>query len=157
MAEEYENEEQQADGSPVPSDQDNRIDLKTCNEIDQQLCGSLEEMREGYAKVRFLTMAEMVVDKKGLVHSGFVFGAANFAAAAAVNKPNVILSVARCNFLAPLKVEDEVIFEATTQQLTTRKRTVIVVGYIDRIKVFEGEFSMVVTDRHVLSLHLMED
>ncbi|MDR0746642.1 MAG: PaaI family thioesterase [Helicobacteraceae bacterium] len=156
MAEEYENEEQQADVSPVPSDQENKVDLKAYNEIDQQLCGSLEELREGYAKVRFLTTAEMVVDKKGLVHSGFVFGAANFAAAAAVNRPNAILSVARCNFLAPLKVEDEVIFEAAAQQLTARKRTVIVSGYIDKIKVFDGEFSMVITDRHALSLHLTE-
>ncbi|GHS89988.1 hypothetical protein FACS189487_11200 [Campylobacterota bacterium] len=118
----------------------------------------IEDIQESYAKVRLLTTDEMAVDRRGLVHSGFVFAAANFAAIAAVNKPNVVLAVAKCNFLAPLKVEDEVIFEARAMQNTTRKRNVIVTGTIlSKIKVFEGEFAVVVTDRHTLSLQLQDE
>jgi acyl-CoA thioesterase len=158
MAEEFdgrEYEEEEGEESQVPEDE--QIDLKTHNLINPNLCGNLEELYDGYARVRLVTSDEMVVDKKGLVHTGFVFSAANFAAMAAVNKPNVVLGVARCNFLAPLKVEDEVIFEATAQQTTTRKRNVMVIGTLSDVKVFEGEFAAVVLEKHVLSLQLMTE
>ncbi len=159
MAEEFDgreySEEEEGEESQVPEDE--YIDLKTHNLINPNLCGNLEDLQDGFARVRLVTSDEMVVDKKGLVHTGFVFGAANYAAMAAVNKPNVVLGVARCNFLAPLKVEDEVVFEATAHQTTTRKRNVMVVGKLSDVKVFEGEFAAVVLEKHVLSLQLMTD
>jgi acyl-CoA thioesterase len=159
MAENYENETiAQEESSPaLPSNYDEKIELKAYNLISQSLCGTVEELRDGYARIKLIANDEMAVDKKGLIHSGFVFAAANFAAVAAVNKANVILAVAQCNFLAPLKVEDEVIFEATTQQLTARKRTITVIGTMNNIKVFVGDFSVVITDKHVLNLHLLDN
>jgi acyl-coenzyme A thioesterase PaaI-like protein len=92
-----------------------------------------------------------------MIHAGFLFNAASFAAIAAINKPNVVLVVARCNFLAALKVADEVIFEARAMQNTARKRAVTVEGPIGKIKVFDGEFSAGVTDRHTLSLNRIDE
>ncbi|MGE4296037.1 MAG: hotdog domain-containing protein [Campylobacterales bacterium] len=161
MAEEFDGEDLVGDEEDESSDlldnRSERLDLKTHNLIDQNLCGVVEDLQDGYAKIRLITTEAMAVDKKGLVHTGFVFSAANFAAMAAVNKPNVVLAVARCNFLAPLKVEDEVIFEASALQTTTRKRNIMVVGSMNDVKVFEGEFAAVVLEKHVLSLHLMSE
>ncbi|MDR2151624.1 MAG: PaaI family thioesterase [Helicobacteraceae bacterium] len=132
------------------------IELKAYNLINQTLCGYIEDVKDGYAKTRFIAIDEMAVDRRGLIHSGHIFSAANFAAIAAVNKPNAILAAARCNFLAPLKVGDEVVFEANSMQSSTRKRTVTVVGTIGKIKAFDGEFAVVITERHVLSLNILE-
>ncbi|MDR0665246.1 MAG: PaaI family thioesterase [Helicobacteraceae bacterium] len=132
------------------------LDLRTYNLINQVMCGYVEDIKDGYAKTRFIAVEDMSVDKRGLIHSGFVFSAANFAAAAAVNKSNVITATARCNFLAPLKIGDEVVFEANSLQTATRKRTVTVTGAIGKIKVFDGEFSLVITERHALSLNIID-
>ena len=158
MAEELDNDQLEDEGSTStpPSSSNEHIDLKTHNLINQSLCGTIEELSDGYAKVRFITTDEMVVDKKGLIHAGFIFCGANFAAMAAVNKPSVVLAVARCNFLSAIALEDEVIFEAHSKQATSRKRTVSVVGTLNGLKIFEADFSVVVLDKHVLNLNLTD-
>ncbi len=123
-------------------------------EINQSLTGTLEELEEGYAKVHFTATEDMVVDRRGMIHSGFIFGAANYAAMAAVNVSTAILAVSKTNFLAPLSVNDEAIFEATALQKDTRKRNIMVVGYFNNIKFFEGEFTVVVLEHHPLSIKL---
>lgn len=161
MAEEFDNQnlldEDDDESAHLLDNKSELLELKTHDMLSQNLCGVLEDLQDGYARVRLVTTEEMIVDKKGLVHSGFVFASANFAAVAAINKPNVVLAVSRCNFLAPLKVEDEVVFEAHAIHNTTRKRDVKVVGEMNHIKVFEGEFSVVILDKHVLSLQLSSD
>ncbi|NPA29255.1 MAG: PaaI family thioesterase [Epsilonproteobacteria bacterium] len=133
------------------------VALKTHQRINQELCGRLLELRSGYAKVELDTTREMTVDEMGLVHGGFTFAAADFAAMAAVNDPNVVLVSSQCRFLAPVKVGDRVVFEAKELYKETKKRTVYVTGYYEEIKVFEGEFMAVVLDRHVLKLKLVKD
>lgn len=156
MAEELDNiENEDEDKSHLLDHRNEFLEPKTHELINQSLCGILEDLQDGYAKVKLATTEEMIADKKGLVHSGFIFSAANFAAVSAINKPNVILAVSRCNFLAPIKVEDEVIFEATAVHNTTRKRDVRVIGLMGGIKVFEGEFSVVVLEKHVLGLQFI--
>ena len=123
-------------------------------EINQSLTGTLEELEEGYAKVNFTATEDMVVDRRGMIHSGFIFGAANYAAMAAVNVSTAILAVSKTNFLAPLSVNDEAVFEATALQKDTRKRNIMVVGYFNNIKFFEGEFTVVVLEHHPLSIKL---
>ena len=123
-------------------------------EINQSLTGTLEELEEGYARVHFTATEDMVVDRRGMIHSGFIFGAANYAAMAAVNISTAILAVSKTNFLAPLSVNDEAVFEATALQKDTRKRNVMVVGYFNNIKFFEGEFTIVVLEHHPLSIKL---
>ena len=134
-----------------------KVELRTHLRIDQSLCGTLVELDVGYAKVELDTTREMVVDEMGLVHGGFTFGAADFAAMAAVNDPNVVLVSSECRFLSPVKVGDRVVFEAKELYKEARKRNIHVVGYFEDIKVFEGEFMAVVLERHVLKLKLVKD
>jgi acyl-CoA thioesterase len=131
--------------------------LDTHRMINRALSGDLEKLEKGYAKVRLLTTEEMRADSVGLVHGGFIFSAADFAAMAAVNEPNVVLAGADCQFLAPVRVGDEVIFEAEVRHSEARKRNVIVKAYSHEVKVFDAEFKTVVTEKHVLKLSLLHE
>ncbi len=133
------------------------LELKTHRRIDQSLCGTLLELGDGYAKVELETSKQMAVDELGLVHGGFTFAAADFAAMAAVNDPNVVLVSSECRFLSPVKVGDRVVFEAKELYKESRKRKIHVIGYFEDIKVFEGDFMAVVLERHVLKLKLLKD
>jgi acyl-CoA thioesterase len=134
-----------------------KAELRTHQRIDRSLCGVLVELDEGYAKVELETTRNMVVDEMGLVHGGFTFAAADFAAMAAVNDPNVVLVNSECRFLSPVKAGDKVIFDAKEFYKEARKRKIRVVGYFEDIKVFEGEFMAVVLERHVLKPKLLKD
>ncbi len=129
--------------------------LRTHDLINSSYSGVLDELKEGYAKVSLLTNEDMRVDVYGLVHGGFIFCAADFAAMAAVNDPNVVLSAATSSFLSPVRVGDEVVFEAKVRHKDGRKREVNVVGSVLDIKVFEASLKTVVLEKHVLKLDLM--
>lgn len=131
--------------------------LNTHERINTVYSGEILKMEAGYAKVMLETIEAMRADELGLVHGGFIFSAADFAAMAAVNEPNVVLASCNCLFLAPVRVGDSVTFEATEHQKEGRKRNVTVRGFVHEIKVFEGEFKTVVTERHVLRLDLMKN
>ena len=60
--------------------------LNTHLEIDNSLSGKVVELKEDYAKVELKTTDIMRADKKGLVHGGFTFCAADFAAMASINR-----------------------------------------------------------------------
>jgi acyl-coenzyme A thioesterase PaaI-like protein len=130
--------------------------LKTHLNIDKTFSGDLLELDKGKAKVSFMTTKEMGVDDYSLVHGGFIFGAADFAAMAAVNEPNVVLAEAHTKFLAPVEVGKVVVFEATASHISTRTRDVKVIGLMGEIKVFEGEFKCVVLEKHALRLKLTD-
>lgn len=131
--------------------------LNTHERINTVYSGEVVKLEAGYAKVSLETVEAMRADEVGLVHGGFIFSAADFAAMAAVNEPNVVLASCNCLFLAPVRVGDFVTFEATEHQKEGRKRNVTVRGFVHDIKVFEGEFKTVVTERHVLRLDLMKN
>jgi len=136
---------------------ENRVVLNTHQSINRDLCGEIEKMEVGSVKVALMTTSEMIADEKGLIHGGFVFSAADYAAMAAVNEPNVVLVACDSQFLSPVKFGDEVIFKAKVRHKEGRKRNVHVVGYVLDIKVFDGEFKTVVTDKHVLKLKLLDE
>jgi acyl-CoA thioesterase len=131
--------------------------LNTHERINTSYSGEIVRLESGFAKVVLETSEVMRADEVGLVHGGFIFSAADFAAMAAVNEPNVVLASCNCMFLAPVRVRDTVTFEATEHQKEGRKRNVTVRGFVHEIKVFEGEFKTVVTERHVLRLDLMKN
>lgn len=131
--------------------------LNTHEKINRIYSGEILKLEVGYAKVLLETNEAMRADEVGLVHGGFIFSAADFAAMASVNEPNVVLASCNCLFLAPVRVGDSVTFEATEHQTEGRKRNVSVRGFVHEIKVFEGEFKTVVTERHVLRLDLMKN
>ena len=136
---------------------ENQVYLKTHEEINRSLCGEIEKLEEGYVELRLVTTAEMVADDQGLIHGGFVFSAADFAAMAAINEKNVVLVGSDCQFLSPVKLDDEVNMVARVRHKDGRKRNVHVEGFVLDIKVFQGEFKTVITERHVLKLQLIDE
>jgi acyl-CoA thioesterase len=152
------------EGSEVVQDDDllhlinkEQESLITHIKINTNFSGEVVKLNAGYAKIQLDTLEVMRADELGMVHGGFIFSAADFAAMAAVNEPNVVLASCNCLFLSPVRVGDQVIFEAEEHQKEGRKRTVNVKGYVYEVKVFEGEFKTVITDRHVLRLDLMKN
>lgn len=133
------------------------IFLKTHNEIDQNFNGELVKLELGYAEVNLVTKQEMVVDEYNLIHGGYIFSAADFAAMAAVNEKNVVLVASDCQFLSPVKLFDEVKVMARVRHKEGRKRNVHVEAFVFDVKVFEGEFKTVITEKHVLKLKLTQD
>jgi len=134
---------------------DASVILRTHELINSRYSGDLDEIKDGYAKVSLITNDDMRADTYGLVHGGFIFCAADFAAMAAVNDPNVVLASSASTFLSPVRVGDQVIFEAKVRHKDGRKREVIVIGSVLDIKVYEANFKTVVLEKHVLKLNLM--
>lgn len=134
-----------------------QVALNTHEKINTSYSGDIDKLEKGFARILLETNEVMRADDVGLVHGGFIFSSADFAAMAAVNEPNVVLASCSCLFLAPVRVGDIVVFEAVEHQKEGRKRNVTVKGYVNTIKVFEGEFKTVVTERHVLRLDLMKN
>jgi acyl-coenzyme A thioesterase PaaI-like protein len=118
--------------------------------IDRSLCGEILSLAEGEAEVELLTDARMAADERGLVHGGFVFGAADYAAMLAVNDPKVVLGAASVRFLAPVRVGEPVHLAAKITEAKGRKRSVEVIGHVHAVRVFEGDFTCFVLDKHVL-------
>lgn len=126
------------------------MDIKTHLEIDNALCGKVTHVEEGYAEVLLHTSNQMKADSHGLVHGGFVFGAADYAAMVAVNDPYVVLGASTSTFLAPVKVGDVVQCKAIVVSEKGKKKEVSVKGYVSDKLVFEGSFTTFVLEKHVL-------
>ena len=127
------------------------IDIRTHLAIDQALCGEPRFIEDGESKVVFTALPEMAADKTGLVHGGFVFGLADYAAMLAVNHLNVVLGSADVKFLSPVQVGDTLEARASVQKVDGKKQVVdVVVSQRDK-KVFTGRFTCFVLDTHVRS------
>jgi len=135
--------------------EDGTVVLRTHELINSRYSGDLDELKDGFAKVSLITNEDMRADTYGLVHGGFIFCAADFAAMAAVNDPNVVLASSASTFLSPVRVGDQVVFEAKVRHKDGRKREVIVIGSVLDIKVYEANFKTVILEKHVLKLDLM--
>jgi acyl-coenzyme A thioesterase PaaI-like protein len=120
--------------------------------IETALCGKVTKLETGYAEVVLHTTRQMTADEKGLVHGGFVFGAADYAAMCAVNDPNVVLGAACSTFIAPVKVGDVVVCKAAIVREKGKKREVMVEAFVDGKMVFEGSFTTFVLETHVLDM-----
>ena len=136
---------------------DEQVIIKTHDRINQDLCGEVIKIEVGYVEVRLTTLSEMVADDIGLVHGGFIFSAADYAAMLAVNEKNVVLVGSDCQFLSPVKFHDEINIIARVRHKEGRKRNVHVEAFVLDIKVFEGEFKTVITEKHVLKLQLLDE
>lgn len=128
------------------------MELNTHLKLDKSLNGTVIELKKDYAKVQLNTKEEMGADEQGLVHGGFVFCAADYAAMAAVNDPFVVLAKSSVKFIAPVKVGDIVILEAKIAEKEGSKATVEVTGKVNEKDVFKGEFLTAVLKQHVLTL-----
>jgi acyl-coenzyme A thioesterase PaaI-like protein len=92
----------------------------------------------------------MAADARGLIHGGFVFGLADYAAMCAVNDPNVVLGAAETRFVAPVAVGDRVVARARRSAVSGRKHIIDVVCAVGDTEVMTGTFTCFVLDRHVL-------
>ncbi len=128
------------------------MELKTHKKIDQRLCGRPVELNKGFARVELETISEMAADEKGLVHGGFIFGLADYAAMLAVNEETVVLAGAEVKFLKPVVVGDALLATAQLTKKEGKKRWVEVEVKKGEVSVFKGEFFCVVPERHVLDL-----
>jgi len=93
----------------------------------------------------------MTADIQGLVHGGFIFAAADYAAMSAVNDPLVVLGASSSKFLAPVKEGDAVLCKAIGVSEKGKKREVEVQAFVNEKLVFEGGFTTFVLDKHVLN------
>ena len=128
------------------------MEIKTHQKISPRLVGEPIEVIEGVkASVRLYTSNEMAVDNHNLVHGGFTFGVADYAAMLAINHPNVVLGGGSIKFIAPVKTGDLMIAEARVATIEGRKREVTVDVKVDEKVVFTGILSCFILDRHVLA------
>ncbi len=126
------------------------MEPRTHLSVDPTLCGDAVELGEGSAEVALQTTEAMVVDTLGLVHGGFVFGLADYAAMLAVNDPYVVLAGAQTRFLKPVQRGSRVVARARTVATSGRKHEVRVEATVGADPVFEGMFTCIVLERHVL-------
>jgi acyl-coenzyme A thioesterase PaaI-like protein len=118
--------------------------------IDRSWVGAPRTLEPDHAVAALVTRPEMAADDRGLVHGGFVFGLADYAAMLAVDDPNVVLGAANVRFVAPVRVGEEVVADARVTGAAGRKREVEVKATVGDREVLTGTFTAFVLDRHVL-------
>lgn len=129
------------------------MEIKTHEEISQTLVGIPLEVVDGVRAVVELTATgEMAADSTGLIHGGFTFGLADYAAMLAVNHPNVVLGQAQVKFTAPIRVGETMKAEAIVTKREGRKSEVNVEVKVGDRKVFTGSFTCYTLDKHVLDI-----
>lgn len=129
-------------------------EIQTHQRIDRRLFGEPLFVEPGFARLELHALDEMVVDDRGLIHGGFLFGLADHAAMLAVNHPNVVLGAAEVRFLKPARVGERLLADAHLHEEDGKKRRVEVSVYRvgDEVEdVMTGTFTCLVLDRHVLS------
>ena len=137
------------------------MEQRTHKLASERLVGRPLKIEQGYAEVELLTTEEMAVDEYGLVHGGFTFGLADYAAMLAVNEPTVVLGKAEVRFLKPVKAGERLTARAKVIEnerggvgdvpSPRRKKLVKAEVFNERKeKVFEGTFHCYVLEKHVL-------
>ncbi|MEZ4452737.1 MAG: PaaI family thioesterase, partial [Nannocystaceae bacterium] len=119
--------------------------------IDPSLCGAPIELGPGRAVVRLEAAPAMAADEHGLVHGGFLFGLADYAAMLAVNHPNVVLGGAEVRFLRPVVVGEVAIAEALHTGDEGKKKLVRVEVRVGDAIVCRGDFTCFIPEAHVLA------
>lgn len=128
------------------------MDIQTHRSIDPELVGVATIPEEGRSVVTLTTTPRMAADETGLVHGGFVFGAADYAAMTAVNHPMVVLGAAEVRFIKPVRVGERIEAHAKVDMIQGKKRMVSVHVYCNQQEVFSGTFSCFALQRHVLEI-----
>ena len=125
------------------------MEQNTHPRIDPSLVGVATSLGPGWAEAELVARAEMSADDRGLVHGGFTFGLADFAAMLAVNDPHVVLGAAETRFLAPVKVGQTMCARAEVESEAGKKRSVTVTVMVGETPVMRGVFTCFVLGAHV--------
>ena len=127
------------------------MEIQTHPRANISVLGTPVEIVDGVsAVVELITDDGMVVDGEGLVHGGFAYGLADYAAMLAVNHPNVVLGKSESRFLAPVQVGEKMVAKACVESVDGKKYVVKVITSVKEKKVFIGEFTCYVLDTHAL-------
>ncbi|CAI1492213.1 conserved protein of unknown function [Thermococcus nautili] len=127
------------------------MEQRTHRLTSERLVGRPLKIEPGKAEVELLTTEEMAVDEYGLVHGGFTFGLADYAAMLVVNEPTVVLGKAEVKFLKPVKAGERLMAKAEVIEDLGRKKLVKAEVFNEKNeKVFEGTFHCYVLEKHVL-------
>jgi acyl-coenzyme A thioesterase PaaI-like protein len=126
------------------------VEPRTHLGIDPTLCGRPVLLEPGRAAVELATRPEMAADERGLVHGGFVFGLADYAAMLAVNDPFVVLGSAETRFERPVVAGETLRAEARLESSQGKKRLVTVEVTRGGEAVLNGRFTCFVLAKHVL-------
>lgn len=113
--------------------------------------GEIVRLFPGSSVVRLKTDPEMVADERGLVHGGFTFGLADYAAMLAVNDPNVVLGSAEAKFIAPVRSGEILIANAEVVESHGKKQFVKCTVRTSHL-VFEGTFTCLVFPKHIFDI-----
>jgi acyl-coenzyme A thioesterase PaaI-like protein len=127
------------------------MESKTHLAISASLVGEMVEIIPGKATARLKTTDEMAADERGLLHGGFTFGLADYAAMLAVNDPLVVLGGAEVRFLAAVRCGDELLATAELETQNGKKHCVRCYVESGGNRVFEGTFTCFVLDKPLLS------
>lgn len=138
----------------IPLDND---DLQVCTSMPSNIVGELIELYRNKAVVRFRPNERMIMDESKMIHAGFVFNAASFAAMAAINKKYSVLIASDMKFLAPIELGHEITFKAQAIQSDTKKCEVKVEGFLLDIKIFDSLFHIAVFDKKIFKLHFKDE
>lgn len=130
--------------------------LNTHVELDSLYVGVIEELSIGGAKTNFISSEFMKVDGQNMLFSGFVNAAAEYAAVCAVNDENTMVTKVKTIYFAPVRLGEEIHFEALVKHHESRKQDVTVIGYIEKIKVYKAVITVVITEYHPLQIKLMD-
>ena len=117
----------------------------------KQWVGNPVELDDGKAIVSLETTPEMAVDDYNLVHGGFIFGLADYAAMLAINDPNVVLGGSSNRFLKPVVAGESVRATAHLAREEGKKKIVEVQVERGGDVVFTGEFICFIPAQHVLA------
>lgn len=127
------------------------MEIQTHERLSRALCGAPTLVGPGRAEVVLETTDAMAADDRGLVHGGFVFGAADHAAMLAVNHPNVVLGKAEVRFLAPVVAGDRVLAVARVAEGDRPDRPAVEVeASVNGRTVLTGTLLCAVPEQHVL-------
>lgn len=124
--------------------------VNTHEKADARLLGTPILLEKGTAVVELTATEEMTIDNRGLIHGGFTFGLADYAAMLAVNDPLVVLGSADVKFTAPVKIGESMVATGVVDAVDGRRRDVSVEVSVGEKVVLEGTMACYVFQRHVL-------
>ena len=127
------------------------MNIKTHKKINSKLCGNVKSLKNNYSLIELQTTLEMVADEHGLIHGGFIFSAADYAAMLAVNDPHVVLGSSESKFLKPVKLHDTVLLEAKVIESYNKKRIITVEAKVSEKLVLVSTLTCFVLDKHIFS------
>lgn len=132
------------------------MEQNTHPRISPRWVGTPTRIEPDLAEATLTTCDEMASDALGLVHGGFTFGLADFAAMLAINAPTVVLGSTTQRFLAPVRVGQTLLARAQVDRREGKKHIVKVEVFVlenatPSLKVLEGELTCFIPPRHVLS------